>query len=294
MPFITISLATFLQLCRMRVLWVILVFALVMIGLNLLEVESLLGPEYEGVQQLSLLKNSASGLLRLLGVVLAVSCSALLIPKDLEDRITYTFLYRAVSRSEYVLAKYCGVALLLTVVMVAMSLVFEGVLYFRTQEVLQQQQQILSTMGMPAGDMQFILARIASQGPSWNLQYALGCLLMECLVLSALTLLLSTISRSQIFSGIAAACLYFMGLFQNDLQKMLKLDQHMQESAWMSFSVHLSNWFVPNFQQFGVVEELINDQSMPFGDFAWLAGIAAFYIVSYLLIACYSFTRREL
>jgi len=294
MPFITISLATFLQLCRMRVLWVVVVFALVIIGLNLLEVESLLGPEYEGVQQISLLKNSASGLLRLLGVVLAVSCSAMLIPKDLEDRITYTFLYRAVSRPEYVLAKYSGVALLLLVVMALMSCVFEGVLYFRLQHVLEQQQQILTTLGMPAADMQFILQRISAQGPSMNLHYALACMLLECLVLASLTLLFSTISRSQIFASIAAASMYFMGLFQNDMQKMLNMEQNLQDNLWMSWSVQLGKLFVPNFQQFGVAEELINDQSMSFGDFASLLGIAAFYIVSYLLMACYSFSRREL
>ena len=56
--------------------------------------------------------------------LLAVLATAMLLPKDIEDRTLYTILAKPVPRFEYLLGKFLGVLLLLFIALSLMSVVF--------------------------------------------------------------------------------------------------------------------------------------------------------------------------
>ena len=64
-----------------------------------------LNPEH----QLKLLKDVAFGALQLFAVVIAISATAVLLPRDVEDRTLYTILAKPVPRADYLVGKLLGV-----------------------------------------------------------------------------------------------------------------------------------------------------------------------------------------
>ena len=83
---------TFTQLVRMRLFLVLAVFGIGFLALQFLPYQGQLGVEFRGVQQLQLIKDIALGCMQLFGLIFCVGATALLIPRDTEDRILYTSL----------------------------------------------------------------------------------------------------------------------------------------------------------------------------------------------------------
>ena len=88
---------TFTQLVRMKVFYFMLIFSALIIGANLL----FLSFTFE--QELKILKDVSFGAMSLFASIFAIVGTALLIPKDIEDRTLYTILTKPVPRIEYLL-----------------------------------------------------------------------------------------------------------------------------------------------------------------------------------------------
>ena len=107
---------TFTQLVRMRLFLVLAVFGIGFLALQFLPYPGQLGVEFRGVQQLQLIKDIALGCMQLFGLIFCVGATALLIPRDTEDRILYTILCKPVPRFDYLAGKAVGVLALLLVI----------------------------------------------------------------------------------------------------------------------------------------------------------------------------------
>jgi ABC-type transport system involved in multi-copper enzyme maturation permease subunit len=104
-----IALNTFREAIRDRILYLLLVFALVLMGsaqlLSLLTV----GGEEKIIKDLGLASIS------LFGVLTAVFIGVSLVSKEIERRTIYTIVSKPIHRHEFLLGKYCGLALTLGV-----------------------------------------------------------------------------------------------------------------------------------------------------------------------------------
>src|SRR5438067_1297516 len=120
-----ISATTLLELVRLKVFYFLLVFALLIIG------SSAFTARLSFQEQFQVLKDVSLGAMSIFSWLLAVLATAMLLPKDIEDRTLYTILAKPVPRFEYLLGKFLGVLLLLFIALSLMSAVFVVVLYTR-------------------------------------------------------------------------------------------------------------------------------------------------------------------
>src|ERR1700680_808562 len=127
-----ITLNTLTELTRQKVFYVLLVFALLLIG------SSIFMTRLTFQQEFQILKDVSLGAMSIFTSLLAIITTARLIPQDVEDRTVYTILAKPVPRFEYLLGKLAGVLLLLAISTLVMSAMFVVVLYTREQTMLHQ------------------------------------------------------------------------------------------------------------------------------------------------------------
>ena len=96
---LTIATHTFTQLMRMKVFYFLAIFAVITIASNFFDLPQHEGPESVGANVLSQIKSWSLGAMHLFSVVLAIVATALLLPKDVEDRTLYTILAKPVPRA---------------------------------------------------------------------------------------------------------------------------------------------------------------------------------------------------
>ena len=201
---------TFTQLVRMKVFLFLGLFAVALLALSSFRLSAVLGPETGGINELVLLKNSAYGAMRVFGLFFCVAATALIIPRDAEDRILYTILCKPVPRIDYLMGKVLGVLALTLVAVLLMDAVMTLVLWMRTDTVVAE--QIASLKGRyTLEEMQPYLDRIRLQGATWNVQTGLGVMMCEFVVLSSLTLLMSCVTNGTIISALLTFMIYLGG-----------------------------------------------------------------------------------
>src|SRR2546421_628999 len=130
---------TLTNLTRQKVFYVVLIFALLLIG------SSVFMARFTFQQEFQILKDISLGAMSIFSSLLAIVATARLIPQDIEDRTVYTILAKPVPRFEYLLGKLFGVLLLLAISIVLMSALFVAVLYLREQSVLNETLRQMSS-----------------------------------------------------------------------------------------------------------------------------------------------------
>src|SRR5258707_11873249 len=123
---------TLTELTRQKVFYILLIFALVLIG------SSVFMARLSFQQEFQILKDVSLGAMSIFTSLLAIVATARLIPQDIEDRTVYTILAKPVPRFEYIAGKLTGVLLLLAISTLVMSAMFLAVLYLREQTVLYE------------------------------------------------------------------------------------------------------------------------------------------------------------
>ena len=106
---------TLTELTRLKVFYVLLLFALVLIG------NSIFMAQFTFQQEFQVLKDIGLGAMSLFTSLLAIVATARLLPQDIEDRTVYTILAKPVTRFEYLAGKLAGVLLLLAISLLVMG-----------------------------------------------------------------------------------------------------------------------------------------------------------------------------
>jgi ABC-type transport system involved in multi-copper enzyme maturation permease subunit len=122
MKVLAIALNTFREAIRDRILYLLLVFALLLIGasraLSLLTV----GSEEKIVKDIGL------SAISLFGVATAIFVGVGLVFKEIEKRTIYTLVSKPIHRSQFILGKYLGLVMVLAVNIVIMTAFFYALL----------------------------------------------------------------------------------------------------------------------------------------------------------------------
>src|SRR5436189_556189 len=126
-----IARTTFIELARLRVFYVLVLFALVLI------ISSSFLARISFQQELQVTKDIALGAINFFLSMLAIVATAQLLPRDIEDRVVYSVLAKPVRRFEYISGKFVGVLGLLLVSLIAMGLLCLAVIHLRQQAALQ-------------------------------------------------------------------------------------------------------------------------------------------------------------
>jgi ABC-type transport system involved in multi-copper enzyme maturation permease subunit len=118
-----IALNTFRESLRDKILYNLLVFALLLIG------ASVLLADLSIMEHHRIITNMGLAAINLVGVMIAIFVGISLVNKEIERRTVYTIMARPISRAQFILGKYGGLSVTLAVNVAIMLFVFLGTLW---------------------------------------------------------------------------------------------------------------------------------------------------------------------
>jgi ABC-2 type transport system permease protein len=274
---------TFTELVRQKVFYFLLIFGLIVIG------NSAFLAKFTFQEEFQMLKDVSLGAMSVFLSLLAILATAMLLPRDLEDRTIFTILSKPVPRHEYLLGKLLGVVILLTLSALVMGGLFLAVLQFREQMVLAETRHSFSG---PAQDLALALAEVRKGAFTWDLLPAMAILLMKAILLSSLTLLVSTFATSGIFAILVSASAYFIGHLQVTAREywMNGIGIHWWTKIFTAFVALL----FPDLQAFNLTDDIVAGTALPMTLFWQTMALGAVYAAVYYAVACFLFESREL
>ena len=274
---------TFTDLVRQKVFLFLLIFSLMVIGCS-----SFLA-RFSFQEEFQMLKDVSLGAMSLFLSFLAILASAMLLPRDLEDRTIFTILSKPVPRHEYLLGKLFGVLYMLLLSTLLLGGLFLAVLLLREQSVLLETRNSLASSPR---ELDSALAEIRQSAFNWNLIPAMGILFVKSSLIASLTLMISTFATSGLFAILISSSVYFIG--------------HLQETAreywlggiavhwWSRLSAALLALVFPDLQAFNLSDDIVAGKGIPMDVFWQTVALGVLYTAIYYLAACFVFQKREL
>jgi len=220
-----IALHNFKESVRDRVLYNLVVFALLLIGAAIL-----FGSISVGIER-TILVNLGLSSISIFGLLISIFIGVGLVAKEIEKRTIYSILSKPVWRAEFILGKYFG--LLLTLV--------------------------VNTAIMTAG---FYLALIYQDHRLDRVDFAslqaIYFILLQLALVVALALLFSCIS-TPILSAVFTFCFFFVGHFLADLRSL----GQQSGRAILETILNVLYYLLPDFGAFNVIGQAAHGHSMP-------------------------------
>lgn len=250
-----ISLNTFREAVRDRVLYNLILFVLLLVASAPLFSEISIGMER------LILVNVGLSSISLFGVIIAIFIGIGLVSKEIEKRTLYTILSRPVRRWEFIAGKYFGLVLTLVVNAGLMTLGFYIALF-------------ITDRGLKSSDALMLVS--------------VYFIVLEFLMMTAITLLFSSFS-SPIFSAIFSFALFVIGTFADDLRNFAALAHGITQ--WLATVVA---YIVPNFASLNVISRVAHDEHIAGRLIFYNTGYALLYSAAVTAAAVLIFERRNL
>jgi Cu-processing system permease protein len=260
-----IAVHVFKDSVRDKVLYAIVLFAVLMIGASLL-----LGQATAG-QEVKIIKDLGLAAISIFGLFAAIFIGIGLVSKEVERRSIYALLVKPMTRPQFVLGKFCGLVLTLAVNVAVMTLALYVVLWF-------------FEWSLP------LRAKMALEAPALDpaLLKATFLIFVELVVVTAVALFFST------FAGpLVSAALTFGAVIIGNFNADLKNFESVTDSpplVWLARGLYYA---LPNLAPFDVKTQVVHAQPVPFGYIGLSVGYAGLYVGMLLLLAMLIFSRRD-
>jgi len=261
-----IALNVFRESVRDKVLYNLVLFAIVLIGASYLIGQLTAGQDVKIIKDLGLAATS------IFGLFIAVFIGIGLVSKEVERRSAYGLLAKPIHRYQMIAGKYAGLTLTLAVNVAVMAAALYVVLAYMQWGVPNDVQQAWDA---PALDPALLKALLL--------------ILLELMILTAIALFFSTFS-SPMLSAAFTFGLFIVGHFSTDLRSF---EQVVESPAAVTLARGLY-WVLPNLEQFDVKAQVVHAQPVPLGYMALTGAYAALYIAVLLVGAMVIFSRRDL
>ena len=260
-----IALHVFRESVRDKVLYNLVLFAILLMGASYL-----IGQLTAG-QDLKIIKDLGLGATSLFGLVIAVFIGIGLVSKEVERRSIYSLLAKPVQRYQIVAGKFLGLALTLAVNLAVMAAAFYLVL----------------------GYMNWTLdegARAALDAPALDpaMLKAFAMIFTELSLVTAIALFFSTFSTPMLSASFTFG-LYIVGHFSADLRNFRDVVDS-QAAALLAGGLY---WVIPNLAQFDIKADVVHGRAVPLGYLAFAAAYATLYIAMLLTVSIAVFSRRD-
>jgi ABC-type transport system involved in multi-copper enzyme maturation permease subunit len=270
-----------LELVRLKVFYFLLFFAM---GTILV---SFFASNLKIQDQFQILKDVSLGGMSMFSWLLAVLATAMLLPKDIEDRTLYTILAKPVSRFEYLLGKFLGVVLLIFIALSLMSALFVAMLYAREQIALENAQRM-----MPSELLQAELQSLRAGAFNANLLPGIVLIFIKAVICAALTLLISCFATSSIFTIIVSFLVYVAGHIQSVARAAVleegNAGQMVNAFLWLVAVI------IPDLNSFSLIDDIVIGNPISWALFAKTAAMGGVYVSVYFLVSYLIFWGKEL
>ncbi len=260
-----IAINVFRESVRDKVLYNLVLFAILMIGASYLIGQLTAGQDVKIIKDLGLAATS------IFGLFIAVFIGIGLVSKEVERRSIYSLLAKPVHRWQLVLGKYAGLVLTLAVNIGVMALALYLVLAYMRWNVPEAVERAWDA---PALD------------PS--LLKAVALIFAELALVTAIALLFSTFSTPMLSAAFTFG-LTIVGQYSTDLRNF----QDVLDAPVAQRVTRGLYWVLPNLGQFDVKAQVVHGQPVSGGYIAAVAAYAAVYIAFLLVVSCAVFSRRD-
>jgi Cu-processing system permease protein len=251
-----VAINTFREAVRDRVLYNLVIFALIMIGAAVLVGQVSIGIDRLVIVNLGLSAISA------IGLVMAVFIGVGLVYKEIEKRTLYSLLARPVRRSEFLVGKYAGLLLTLVVNTAFMTLALALALYY---------------VGRP-----FVPSDV-------SILVAIYFIQLELALVTALALFFSCFS-SPMLSALFTLAIFVTGVSSSDIREFGALTHR----PAIYLATRVLYYLIPNFHDFNQIGRAAHGDRLPIS-LVWQNTVyAALYAAVVLLAASAVFSRRNL
>lgn len=261
---------TFIEAVRQRFFGALLLLAAGMIaGAQLLR-------EFNfGSSELKFITDFGFGAVTLFGTILAVILAAQLFFAEIENRTALTLLAKPVHRSEFVLGKFVGVAVVLAAFTAVTMLVLVAVLWVRESALMA---------AMPEAFEDGRLVRYGSIGWFGAVQWLKFC------VVAAITLLIASFAHTNLYAVVLA----FLVVLICHLQ-------YLAHDSWRRMAggiARAGTWLLavmfPNFQVFNVGDRIAAGEALAAQVVGGAMAYGTLYVGVFVGLAIFVFSRREI
>lgn len=251
-----VAINTFREAVRDRVLYNLVFFALLLIGAAIL-----VGQISIGIDRIVIVNLGLSAI-SVFGLIMAVFIGVGLVYKEIEKRTLYSLLSKPIRRWEFVVGKYAGLLLTLSLNTVFMSLGLAAALFY---------------VGRP-----FVRSDI-------SILVAIYLILLEFALVTALALFFSCFS-SPMLSILFTLSIYITGTFAADIREF----GDFSHSPVVKMITRALYYAIPNFHNFNAIAIAAHGQSIPFS-LVWEDTLyAALYVMLVLFASSIAFSVRDL
>jgi ABC-type transport system involved in multi-copper enzyme maturation permease subunit len=246
---------TFKESVRERVLYNLVVFALLLIGAAIL-----FGSISVGIEQIIIVNLGLSSI-SVFGIMMAIFIGITLVWKEIDRRTIFSILAKPVRRSEFVVGKYAGLMLTLLINTAIMTAGFYLALLYAKRTL-----DLADLVALQA--VYFILLQLA--------------------MVVGLALLFSCIS-TPVLSAVFTFSLYVIGNFLSDIRWF---GQETGSALMMNFTTFIY-YLLPNFGNFNVIRQTAHGQPVPAYLLVSNSLYSLLYVSILLSAAVLTFERRE-
>ena len=260
-----IAVNVFRESVRDKVLYNLVVFAILLIGASYLIGQLTAGQDVKIIKDLGLAATS------IFGLFIAIFIGIGLVSKEVERRSIYGVLAKPIERYQLVLGKYAGLVLTLAVNLAVMAAALTLVL------------AVMASLVDPG-------ARAAWDAPAIDprMLKAVWLTFAELSIVTAIAVFFSTFS-TPLLSAAFTFGLFVAGRFSADLRNF---NQFVESPVAAAIARGLY-WILPNLAPFDVRSQVVHAQPVPMGYLAITTGYAIIYIAALLIAALVIFSRRD-
>jgi ABC-type transport system involved in multi-copper enzyme maturation permease subunit len=255
MKVLSIARNTFKECVRDKVLYNLVIFAVLIITSSLILGTITIGD----VKQIII--NLGLSTLSIFGTLISIFIGIQLVYKEIDKKTVYSLLSKPVARYEFVLGKYLGLTWTLAVNVSVMILgIYASILYLRHS--------------LQALDFHILLAGLL--------------ILVELMIVIAIALCFSTFSTPAL-SAVFTFSLYVIGHFNADIRQYSINSQSLPAKAISGVLYYL----LPNFANFDIISMTAHGQFMSSGVYLFSLAYGLLFSFAVVLVAMLIFQRRD-
>jgi ABC-type transport system involved in multi-copper enzyme maturation permease subunit len=261
-----IAINVFRESIRDRVLYMLLLFAVLLIAASFLLGQLTAGQDLKIIKDLGLAATAA------FGVLIAVFIGIGLVSKEVERRSIYAVISKPISRSQFIAGKYAGLVLTLAVNVTVMTCALYLVLAFMTYTA---PPAVRGSWDAPGTDPVMLKA--------------VWLIFVELLLVTAIALFFSTFS-SPVLSAAFTFGLYVAGHFNAELRNIERIADS-RAAVWLARGLY---HVLPDLAAFDVKTEVVHGLHVSAGYLVTTTAYGVAYIAALLLGGTFIFSRRDL
>ncbi|MGD9727858.1 MAG: ABC transporter permease [Nitrospiraceae bacterium] len=247
-----IAINTFRESVRDKILYNLLVFAVFLMAASVFLADLTIMEHRRIVTDIGL------AAINLVGVMIAIFVGIGLVSKEIEKRTIYTIMARPISRTQFLVGKYCGLC---------------GVLFLN----------LVIMMAVFLGTMQVYRAPIHA-----SLFQAAQLIFVELLLITAVAMLFSTFSSSTL-SAILTVAVYVIGHLTTDLKGVAEKSKNEITKMAMNGLYYLS----PNLEVLNIKGQAAVGKTVSLSNQALSSLNGLSYTALLIVAACWVFQRRD-